>query len=78
MIPRAQSTRLAGQYFSRVDRQYSTSRIPPASAGQFGDHLDDVVGVGVVVVVEVFVVVVVDGFVVVVAGALVVVGESSL
>jgi hypothetical protein len=49
MMPRAQSTRLAGQYFSTVERQYSTSRIPPESAGQFGDHLDDV-GAFVVVV----------------------------
>ncbi len=67
MIPSAQSTRSAGQYFSTVDRQASTLRLPPESAGHFGDHFDEVELLPlVVVVVSGCVVVVVSGCVVVV------------
>jgi hypothetical protein len=68
MIPSTQSTRPDGQYFSTVDRHASTFLIPPASAGQFGDHFELLGAVAVVVVVTVeALVVVVAAFVVVVA-----------
>jgi hypothetical protein len=61
MMFRAQLTKYSGQYCSTSGRQYSTSRLPAASAGQRGDHIvaADVVGGedGLVVVV----VVVIDG-----------------
>jgi hypothetical protein len=66
MIPRTQSTRLSGQYCATVDRQFSTLRAPPESAGHCGDHCDELDPLVVVVVLGAFVVVVLGAFVVVV------------
>ena len=77
MIPSTQSTLLDGQYFSTDDRQASTLRLPPVSAGQFGDHFDPVEPLVVVVAVACVVVVAEACVVVVVDAALVVVGEAE-
>ena len=77
MIPSTQSTRFDGQYFATVDLQVSTLRMPPASAGQFGDHFEVVVDAGLVVVVVAAGLVVVGEAFVVVGEALVVVGEAD-
>jgi hypothetical protein len=69
MIPSTQSTLLEGQYFCTVDLQASTLRMPPASAGHFGDHFE---------LDEPLVVVVAAGGFVVVGVAFVVVGEGAL
>jgi hypothetical protein len=42
MMPSTQSTRSDAQYCSTSGRHVSTLRCPPESAGQFGDHFDDV------------------------------------
>jgi hypothetical protein len=85
-IPSTQSTRSFGQCFFTSALQNSTSRVPPGSAGHFGDHSEAggwvVVGGGVVVVVGfgALVVVVVDfgGFVVAGASVAVVVVAANV
>ena len=73
IMPSTQSTRSAAQYLATVDLHCSTSRMPPASAGQFVDHCEDVEDEDVLVVVVAAVVGVEPwAFVVVVAGAVVV------
>ena len=42
MMPSTQSTLSDAQYCSTSGRHVSTLRCPPESAGQFGDHFDDV------------------------------------